>query len=260
MEDKFIITEIDRIVMVGKDEYPEQKSSFRRVLNFNELIFHFSGYSKVYFGDEVLETKPNTIRFLPKGNTKRYDVFRKEHGECIFVSFLTDRPIAEKAFVKDATHNEKIGSLFRRLFATWVAKNEGYYFESVALLYRIFAELQKRKRTPLRHSRRIEPAIEIIHNDFLKEDLSIKRLASVCGIGESYFERLFKEKNGVSPKKYIIQLRINHASELLKFERYTVTQISEMSGFSDVCFFSRQFKEYMGITPTQFVKKYKSSK
>ena len=75
MEDKFIITEIDRIVMVGKDEYPEQKSSFRRVLNFNELIFHFSGYSKVYFGDEVLETKPNTIRFLPKGNTKRYDIF-----------------------------------------------------------------------------------------------------------------------------------------------------------------------------------------
>ena len=48
--------------------------------------------------------------------------------------------------------------------------------------------------------------------------------------------------------------------ELLRLESYSVARVAELSGFSDVYFFSRQFKEYMGLTPTEFVKKYKSSK
>ena len=74
MEEKFVITEIKRIVMVGKNEYSEPMLSFGHTLNYNELIFHFSGHATVFFDDLVLETKPNTIRFLPKGETKRYEV------------------------------------------------------------------------------------------------------------------------------------------------------------------------------------------
>lgn len=260
MEEKFVITEICRVIMVGKDEYLGKKSSFTHKLTCNELIFHFSGQATVFFDDVVLETKPNTIRFLPQGDTQRYDVFRLERGECIDVFFQADRPIAPHAFVIDVTQNEKIGALFKRLFATWVGKNDGYYFESISLLYRIFAELQKHNYIPKQHAHRIEPAIDMLHNNFLKEDFSVNRLAAVCGIGESYFQRLFKKKYGVPPKKYIILLKINHACDLLRLERYTVTQVAELCNFSDVYFFSRQFKEYMGITPTQFIKKYRSSK
>ena len=41
MEETFVITEIKRIIMVGKEEYPEQMTSFGHTLNYNELIFHF---------------------------------------------------------------------------------------------------------------------------------------------------------------------------------------------------------------------------
>ena len=102
--------------------------------------------------------------------------------------------------------------------------------------------------------------MDMIHSDFLKRDFSLSELAAICKMGESYFQKLFKEIYGISPKKYIIQLKINHACDLLRLERYTVTQIAELCNFSDVYFFSRQFKEYMGITPTQFVNKYKSSR
>ena len=102
--------------------------------------------------------------------------------------------------------------------------------------------------------------MEVIHSEFLTRDLSLKELATMCNMGESYFQKLFKGIHGVSPKKYIIQLKINHACDLLRLERYTVTQIAELCNFSDVYFFSRQFKEYTRITPTQFIKKYKSSK
>ena len=102
--------------------------------------------------------------------------------------------------------------------------------------------------------------MEMIHSEFLTRDFSLNELADLCKIGESYFQKMFKKIHGVSPKKYIIQLKINHACDLLRLERYTVTQIAELCNFSDIYFFSRQFKEYMGITPTQFIKKYRSSK
>ncbi len=260
MDAKFMITGIDRVIMVGKDEYPDQTISFGHVLKSNELIFHFSGHDTVYFDDLVLETKPNTIRFLPKGKPQRYDVMHHEKGECIDVFFQTDRPISECAFNVNVAQNEKLGSLFKRIFATWVGRNDGYYFESISILYKIFSELQKNNSAPKQHFLKIKPAVDHIHDRFLQDELSTPELAAMCGVKESYFQRLFKEKYGISPKKYIIQIKINHACDLLRLERYTVTQIAELCNFSDVYFFSRQFKEYMGITPTEFIKKYKSSK
>lgn len=260
MEEKFVITEIKRIVMVGRDEYSAPMLSFDHTVNHNELIFHFSGHATVYFDDLVLETKPNTIRFLPQGETKRYDVLRHERGECIDVCFSTDRAISTQAFVMNVSQNEKLGALFKKIFATWVSKKEGYYFESVSLLYRIFAEMQKDTSIPNRHKSKIAPAMDMIHSDFLTQDFSLKILADSCKMGESYFQKLFKEIHGISPKKYIIQLKINHACDLLRLERYSVTQVAELCNFSDVYFFSRQFKDYMDITPTQFLKKYQSSK
>ena len=128
------------------------------------------------------------------------------------------------------------------------------------MLYRIFAELQKNTALPKQYEHKLAPALDKIHNHFLNEDFSISELASACNMSESYFQRLFKLRYGVPPKKYIIQLKINHSCDLLRLERYTVTQIAELCNFSDIYFFSRQFREYMGITPTQFIKKYQSSK
>ncbi|MBR3961549.1 MAG: helix-turn-helix transcriptional regulator [Clostridia bacterium] len=260
MEETFVITGIDRVVLVGKNEYSERMTSFGHTLKSNELIFHFSGHRTIFFDDLVLEISPNTLRFLPQGETARYDVIRRDRGECIDVFFHTDRPISKHAFVMNISKNEKIGTLFKRLFSTWVSKKDGYYFESVSLLYRIFSEIQKDDSAPKQHLQKIAPAMKMIQNGFLTTDLPLGVLAGACHMGESYFQKLFKEIHGISPKRYVIQLKINHACDLLRLERYSVAQIAEMCNFSDIYYFSRQFKNYIGITPSQFIAKYKSSK
>ena len=68
-----IITEINRIVLVGKHEYPEKKTTFSsRQTDYQELIYHFSGEATVEFNDQVLQTKKNTIRYLPAGEWEDY--------------------------------------------------------------------------------------------------------------------------------------------------------------------------------------------
>lgn len=260
MKNNILITDIDRVVFVGKKEYPETKTNFQSILTCHELIFHFSGRATVYFDKKVLHTQPNTIRFLPKGTYERYDIERHESGECIDVFFDSQVPFSQEAFIQKISINAQVGNLFKKLFAVWVGKGDGYYCESMSILYKIFAELQKENYIPQKQYLAIKPALEYIDEHFLDRKISIDFLAEHCGVSTSYLKKLFVKKFGMTPIKYIIQRKINYACDFLKSEQYSITQVALMCGYEDVYFFSRQFKEYMGISPSGFIKKYKSSK
>lgn len=260
MNQDFIITKIERVILVGKHEYEEVESSFSRDHKYNELIFQLSGQATVHYNGKVLEPQANTVRFLPKGKNTGHTVVRKEPGDCIDVYFDTDRPISAEAFVMKCQKSEAVRNLFKKIFSVWVGKGEGYYFECISLLYRIFAELQKQDYIPEKQYRAIEPAIKYIQAHFLKNKIAVNDLAACCGISPSYLKRLFIKKFGMPPSKYIINLKINYACDLLQSGLYNITQIAEICGYSDIYFFSRQFKEYRGISPTAFIEKYKSSK
>lgn len=261
MNNKFAIIDIKRVVLVGKDEYKEKVISFSKNSNCkNELIYHLSGKSIVVFNGKQLETTEDTIRFLPAGEMNEYTVDRIERGECIDIVFDTNMPITDEAFVLNLKQSEKIKSLFKKIFSAWVAKNDGYYFECISIIYKIFSELQKKNYIPESQFDSIKPAIDYIERHFLDKKITTEGLASCCAISYTYINKLFVKKFGVPPIKYSIQLKINYACDLLKSELYTISQIAEICGYNDIYFFSRQFKEYMGLSPTDFINKYKSSK
>ena len=260
MNNKFAITDIKRVILVGKDEYKETITSFTNKTCSNELIFHLSGESTVFFNGKQLDVKKDTIRFLPQGEIHEYIVKRKERGECIDIFFNTDIPVKNEAFVLKLNQSEKIKSLFKKIFSVWVAKGDGYYFECVSIIYKIFAELQKKNYIPESQFNSIKPAIDYIEKHFLDKKITAEELTLCCTISYPYIKKLFVKKFGVPPIKYSIQLKINYACDLLKSELYTISQIAEICGYNDIYFFSRQFKEYVGISPTKFLNKYKSSK
>ena len=260
MNNKFAITDIKRVILVGKDEYKETITSFTNKTCSNELIFHLSGESTVFFNGKQLDVKKDTIRFLPQGEIHEYIVKRKERGECIDIFFNTDIPVTNEAFVLKLNQSEKIKSLFKKIFSVWVAKGDGYYFECVSIIYKIFAELQKKNYIPESQFNSIKPAIDYIEKHFLDKKITAEELTLCCTISYPYIKKLFIKKFGVPPIKYSIQLKINYACDLLKSELYTISQTAEICGYNDIYFFSRQFKEYMGISPTDFINKYKSSK
>lgn len=260
MNNKFAITDIKRVILVGKYEYKETITSFTSKTCNNELIFHLSGESTVFFNGKQLDVQKDTVRFLPQGEIHEYIVKRKERGECIDIFFNTDIPVTNEAFVLKLNQSEKIKSLFKKIFSVWVAKGDGYYFECVSIIYKIFAELQKKNYIPESQFNSIKPAIDYIEKHFLDKKITAEELTLCCTISYPYIKKLFVKKFGVPPIKYSIQLKINYACDLLKSELYTISQISEICGYNDIYFFSRQFKEYMGLSPTDFINKYKSSK
>ena len=260
VNNNFMITEIHRAVFVGEHEYPGSKIEFTHTLKYQEIVFHLSGVSTLRFNGNIFNIEKDTVRFLPKCTPSEYIVEKAERGDCIAVAFDTDVPVSEEAFTVKVNENTKIKNMFKKLFSVWVSKNAGYYFECVSLLYNIFAELQKQDYLPQKTYNKIKPAIEYIEENFLTQKISVSNLAEKCKISEAYLKKLFIKRFGVPPAKYIIQLKINYACDLLLYEKYSITQVAEICGYENIYYFSRQFKKYMGITPTDFIKKYKSSR
>ena len=100
----------------------------------------------------------------------------------------------------------------------------------------------------------IEPAINLINENYRDPYLSNAMLAAACNISEVYFRRLFLKLVGISPKQYVIDVRIQKAKQLLAEGIMKISAISELSGFSNQYHFSRCFKEKTGLSPTEYRK------
>lgn len=122
-----------------------------------------------------------------------------------------------------------------------------------AELYKILALIcQKQKRRLARDKFAcIRTGIQMLERD---SDLSIGAIADACGVTECYFRRLFQQYSGESPMQFRQRHRIERAKQLLlSDEQYTVGEVSQELGFSDVYHFSKTFKKHCGVSPTKFV-------
>ena len=120
-------------------------------------------------------------------------------------------------------------------------------------LYKILAlicQKQKKRITKDRFAS-IRIGIQMLERD---SDLPISAIADACGVSECYFRRLFQEYSGEGPMRFRQRMRIERAKQLLlSDERYTVSEVAQELGFSDVYHFSKTFKKFCGLSPTHFL-------
>lgn len=92
--------------------------------------------------------------------------------------------------------------------------------------------------------------------DYMKNNygynIRIQDIAAAIGIDRTYLYRLFMEQQKISPKQYLLQLRIHIASDMLSSSDYSITEIAYSCGFKDAAAFSNQFKKMTGYTPRKF--------
>lgn len=102
----------------------------------------------------------------------------------------------------------------------------------------------------------IAKAVTFLEKHFTDE-ITVARLAEMAGLSERQFTRIFKATYGTTPKQYLIQQRITYACRLLQSSgrsgARTITEIAYDSGFTDGNYFSRAFKESMGVAPSEYL-------
>lgn len=85
-----------------------------------------------------------------------------------------------------------------------------------------------------------------------EEKLNLELLASRFGYTKYYLSRKFKQETGMSIRKYINSCKIEKAKTLLRFETYSIQEISEMLGFHSQSYFGEIFHDLTGMTPGEF--------
>lgn len=100
----------------------------------------------------------------------------------------------------------------------------------------------------------IRPAIEYINHHY-NENITIRQLAMVVHLSESYFMNQFQKYVGLSTIEYLSHFRINKACKLLINTKKSVLEIAFNCGFRNISNFNRQFKKIIGYSPTEYRKK-----
>ena len=99
--------------------------------------------------------------------------------------------------------------------------------------------------------RPVQSIIQYIQDHYC-ENLSISGLAEQFGFSANYISNLLKQELGISYNKYITQLRLNRAKELLLSTRKSVKDITEECGYYSQSHFTKLFMEHEGCTPAEF--------
>ena len=127
------------------------------------------------------------------------------------------------------------------------------------LLYYFLGYLEKHNQTANltlnTHNDYVIMAISFIETHFY---LPIKAtdIAQHVNLDRSYIANLFKQSTGTTIKQYLTNFRISRARELIILTDLTVSQIAESCGYSNPLTFSKKFKKYLGLPPTEFRKHY----
>ena len=70
-------------------------------------------------------------------------------------------------------------------------------------------------------------------------------------MSDTYFRKLFTEKFKTTPSKYLTEKRLIYAEKLLSTGKYSIKEVSEMSGFGDTKYFCRVVKKAYGVPPSK---------
>ncbi len=219
------------------------------------FVFYLEGTCRYMYPDREFIAQPNSFLYLPKGI--EYKIYPQGESVCLLINFDTAIPPGENAICKIYPNASRIRDCFYAAISEAYQKKAGHVPEITGLLYSIIARIQSAENTgylPYKYIRRLEPAVTYIHEHYTAGPIRISELADMCKLSIRYFTKLFSSYYGITPKKYILNLQIDKAKNLLGHSVMHIADIAGSCGFHDIPGFSKTFKQMTGMTPSDYRK------
>ena len=195
-------------------------------------------------GKKYVSNETNAV-LLPRGGT--YSLLGDKDGFFPVLDFECENCSSSEILILPLENTQACIQNFESL------KNLFLHNESKLKIFSSFYDLlskvsstSSQKHTPL------NSLIPFIAENIQDPKLSNTDLAKQIGISEVYLRKLFLSHYQITPKQYILDIRINKAKQMLCDTPFSVASIAEECGFSSVYHFCRMFKQRTGMTPTQY--------
>lgn len=224
---------------------------------YHALSYRISGDAEFETANDIIKVSKNDVCFVPAMLNYRLITHKKEH--VIVIHFEANTEFEKRIEVFTPRNYAFIRERFESALKYWSLKKAGYKFSATSSIYKILAHLQRQhsEEAILNGSSVLYDAIEYIHEYYSDSSLTVARIAKAVNISEVYLRKLFMTALNTSPLKYINDLRLSHATELLQSGYYSVNKTAIETGFNDSKYFSTVMKKYRGCSPSDLLLKSK---
>lgn len=218
--------------------------------NFSALTMRFNSETTYITKKDKINAKANDICLVPKA-VDYTSVTESE--KMIVVHFDMTNLYTDKIQCFTPENPEKFQAVFKDILRVWEEKKPGYKLSATSLFYKVLSEIKKAEYETEQTENRFVFAAEYMKRHFSDQYLSIADVAKKVGVCDSFFRREFKREIGISPKKYLDNLRIEYAILLMNSDYFSHEEIASRCGYTDVKYFRSAFKNKTG----ECISKYK---
>ena len=252
LSDAAYFSEIEFVLIMNPDNIPETNHPDRPNHGF---AYSISSVVEYHFENgKTLVCEPQKLIYLPKGCSYYVNKLQPGYTACINFQLKEDFPDSEP-FCISVADPAAMERAYQLALNAWLSQQKWSTAKIRSCLYDIQSMLILRNETPYvssKHLNALDATVQYIHEHYTSEDISVEKLISMTGIGASYYRQLFKNKYGTTPAKYIQNLRIRYAKQLMQNLFCTIDSVAQMSGFQSTAYFCRQFKQCTGLTPSAY--------
>lgn len=236
-----------------------------------QLVYAGAGISKV--DNDSFNIYPGDMVFIKKGSIHEFTSTDITGLKTLEIKFLCeDKSLCEiisKIDIVTKDSNLHLTSIMEKIVSEGQRKDtyhkeisESYLLQLIYFLGRLKSESSLKDNSSLMleedkvNVKDLNPIFYKIQ-DYLQNnigvDFSMDELSKACGYNKDYLYRLIKKTTGMSIIQYINKLKLEEAKRLMKYSELHITEIAYTLGFSSVQYFSRFFKKYLGISPSEYI-------
>ena len=207
------------------------------------LSFRISGTGAFEIGAKRFITKPGDVMFLPANTPYKVEY---SVSESIVVHF--DQCNYSETESISFENSSKINLCFEHLLEAWKARRSANRIKSI--VYDMLDKMANDQKESINNTV-VASCVRYMEEHYCDPGMDMETLYGMSFISASSLQRAFIKSLAMSPKQYLIQLRMNRALELLTKNELSVKEISFACGFTDEKYFSRAFRKRYGYPPSQ---------
>lgn len=211
------------------------------------LALCISGKNQYLLDGKTYVLEPGNAMLLPQHST--YEIHSVKDGVFPFIDFTCDNFHCSEICIFPLEDPQTLLKEFD------IMKDLFLFKESrLKIISKFYGILHALSQTQRNMHNPLAPAIRYIEKHIADPNLSNAALAKEMGISEVYLRKLFATHHNISPKQYILNIRIHKAQQLLTDTDLSIGAIAEQCGFTGPYHFCQIFKKRTGVTPSAYAK------
>ncbi|MFP4979163.1 AraC family transcriptional regulator [Paenibacillus sp. CN-4] len=265
----FTVTELEKSsavwpVSAGRDVSQANSRIGPRVVPYFYLIFVLEGQGEYIYKQKKYVLRKSDMFCLFPHVVHEYHIDKDTPLHKMWVALEGPQAVQllERVGIKSCTphvpnaSNEGVLNLLRSLFEFGNHSDKrDFDLCRLIILHKIFEELSRNTPDALRNAvcsdYWLQQAKEYIERHYT-DRLTIEQIADYVHVNRAYFSRKFNQAFGISPAKYLLQLKIEESKQLLVNTGYNLSIIAQSIGYTDMFTFSKVFKKATGVSPREY--------